>query len=129
MRSTDGARAGFTLLETLIAFSVFSLFLIAVHKSFVFGLKAEASSEWSDSVGQAVRSEFALVEAGLQPAESYERELWSDVSLKVEIDVLPVPDGNVPMTFDAMRVVRIRVLETGKDPILAFQKIVFQEPK
>jgi Tfp pilus assembly protein PilV len=127
MRSTDKSNAGFTLIETLIAFTVFSLFLIAVHKSFVFGLKAEATADWSDAIGQAVRSEFARVEAGVSLESAYRRDLWDGVSLKVDVVPLPLAGGDVPIKTGNLKVVKIRVQDQKKNPVLDFQKVVFME--
>lgn len=124
MRSTEKSRAGFTLLETLIAFTVFSLFIIAVHKSFLTGIEGQEASGWSDAIGQAVRSEFALVEAGSAPALSYTKDISDIYRLEVEISPLQVARGAVPLEQSSLRVARITVRDLKEDGTVTFRKII-----
>lgn len=128
MQSTEKTKHGFTLLETLVAFTVFSLFMIAVHKSFVSGLKGQETANWSNSVGQAVRSEFALIGAGLAPGQSYEKDLFGRYVLEVSISSVPAGASAVPINASFLRIAVINVRDTSDDSSFRFQKIVFMEP-
>ncbi|MBG6166903.1 Tfp pilus assembly protein PilV [Labrenzia sp. EL_195] len=124
MRSTEKSGAGFTLLETLIAFTVFSLFIIAVHKSFLTGIKGQEASGWSNAIGQVVRSEFALIEAGSVSALSYTRDISDTYRLEVEISPLQDAKGAVPLEQSSLRVARITVRNLKEDATVTFRKII-----
>ncbi|KZM47467.1 prepilin-type N-terminal cleavage/methylation domain-containing protein [Labrenzia sp. OB1] len=127
MRSTDPAKSGFTLLETLIAFTVFSLFLIAVHKSFVTGVKSEAKAEWSNEIGQAMRSEFARIEAGLVPGPFYDKDLFERYTMEVRISPAPDNFGDVPMHSGTLKLVRIRVHDGSGGNALEMRRLMTPE--
>lgn len=127
MRFISGNKNGFTLLETLIAFSVFSVFVIAVHKSFVSGLKGQETASWSNMIGQMVRSEFALVEVGLPTVRTYEKKLGDDHRLEVEISELPLDQILVPVSGQGVFEVTVKVKNLKDRSEKSFKKIVFLE--
>lgn len=124
MRSIRQSKAGFTLLETLIAFTVFSLFMIAVHKSFLTGVRGQDASGWSDAIGQAVRSEFALIEAGAISAMSYSKILGDTHRLNVELTELSVSGGSIPLAPSGLNIARIDVTKLDDGSMITFRKIV-----
>lgn len=124
MPSTDPSKSGFTLLETLIAFTVFSLFLIAVHKSFVTSVKGEARADWSNEIGQAVRSEFALIEAGQVPGPVYRKEILDHYILEVRIVDAPNVGGGVSMHTGNLQLARLKVHDGAGKVSVELQKLL-----
>ncbi|WP_306143133.1 type II secretion system protein J [Roseibium sp. MMSF_3412] len=124
MRFTSQSRAGFTLVETLVAFTVFSLFIIVVHKSFLTGVKGQDASSWSNAVVQVIRSEFALIEAGEIDARDYRKNLKGRYLLEVQLAKLPVRAGAVPIEATRLYLASINVLEPDTGSSLTFRKII-----
>lgn len=125
MRSTEGSKSGFTLLETLIAFSVFSLFIIAVHKSFVTGIKAQDAANWSNEIGQVVRSEFSLIEAGLIPGRTYSKRVFQRFQLEIKISDLVFDRTSFSINEGFLQLATIEVEDIDEGVSNEFKKIIF----
>ncbi|QDG74405.1 prepilin-type N-terminal cleavage/methylation domain-containing protein [Labrenzia sp. PHM005] len=107
-----GGKGGFTLLETLIAFAIFGMFFIAVHKSFRTALSGSTEAVWSDAAGQAIRSELARIQAGAAEKTVY-RTAYSD-TLQIDVTITSTPsiDRNLPIDTKSLRQVTLVAIDS-----------------
>ncbi|MGV2974294.1 type II secretion system protein J [Roseibium alexandrii] len=111
MPSTRNGKGGFTLLETLIAFAIFGMFFIAVHKSFRTALTGSTAAVWSDTAGQAIRSEVALIQAGGVQDTSYRKAYSDTLELDVTISAMLSIDSNFPLDAKSLRQVTLVAID------------------